>query len=161
MRERSGSHGSRRYAVGWMLKRSLGGLSALHEELKPLARLDAGHLPARAHGCRLSACLYSRLVKESPPAQGWLPELFPSLCDGISLPELCTPVRSRSALCGVRGYPRQVRLDSHVLCSPCPYKCDACQDHAGALPRRSGGEYVRPFAPRYLLKSCSLTDCTW
>lgn len=31
-------HGSRRYAVHWMLKRSLGGLSAPHVVLKPLAR---------------------------------------------------------------------------------------------------------------------------
>ena len=38
MRERSGSHGSRRYAVRWVLKLSLGGLSALPQELKPLAR---------------------------------------------------------------------------------------------------------------------------
>ena len=38
MRARSGSHGSRRYAVGWMLKISLGGLSAPPQELKPLAR---------------------------------------------------------------------------------------------------------------------------
>ena len=46
------------------------------------------HVPTRGDECRLSARLHSRLVKESPPAQGWSIELLPSLCDGISLPEL-------------------------------------------------------------------------
>ena len=97
-------------------------------------------LPTRAEECRLSACLHSRLVKESPPAQGWMTEHFPSLCDGISLPELRTsqPFR-RGSLWGLGLPPTratskciyaciacQYRTDCRKLCLPCPYRYDAC-----------------------------------
>ena len=52
--------------------------------------MGAGSLPAYIRA----------LSKNRPPAQGWLPELFPSLCDGISLPEHfpAVPVVSKCAL---------------------------------------------------------------
>ena len=39
------------------------------------------HLPTRADECRLSARLRSRLVKDAPPAQGWIIARLDSLCD--------------------------------------------------------------------------------
>ena len=39
------------------------------------------YVPTRADECRLSARLHSRLVKESPPAQGWSTAYLDSLCD--------------------------------------------------------------------------------
>lgn len=39
------------------------------------------HVPTRADECRLSARLRSRLVKDAPPAQGWIIARLDSLCD--------------------------------------------------------------------------------
>ena len=41
----------------------------------------SNHIPSRGDECRLSARLHSRLVKDSPPAQGWSTVCLDSLCD--------------------------------------------------------------------------------
>lgn len=41
----------------------------------------SNHVPSRGDECRLSARLHSRLVKDSPPAQGWSIARLDSLCD--------------------------------------------------------------------------------
>jgi len=92
-------------------------------------------LPTRADECRLSACLHSRLVKASPPAQGWMTEHFPSLCDGISLPELL-PKKSKIV---EKGIPC-------ILCIP----CKPCIPFAGFGLSQSGLAVASPLLAKTL-----------